>query len=240
MNDGILFFPHEVVLADSIKFVRAKYGIAGYGIIYLLYERIFSLGYYTPWNEDICAVFALEECHLAPEKVQPVVDYAVQKNVFSAELYNKYNILTSADIQSKFFFAAKSRPKLNINNDFLLINLDEIFARSSASGSDKKKTNDNLFNLYIEAKEANRCEEFILSNEIFKPWLNQFEYMVIVYAFAICMRKNKQNLDYLFGILGNWKKSGYTTLSEIDDPILRVPEFLGECPEYLHTSHIDF
>ena len=241
MNDGILFFPHEVVPADSIKLVRAKYGIAGYGIIYMLYERIFSLGYYTPWNEDICALFA-EECHLAPEKVQPVVDYAIFKAVFDNELYKKYSILTSADIQSKFFFAARKRDKLKVNNNYLLVDLAQIMPSGYASepaGKGKVK-NDNLFSLYLNARSEDKCEEFIIQNDIFKPWLEQFEYMVIVYAFAICVRKNKKNLDYLFGILGNWKKSGYTSLDDIDDPILSVPEFLGDCPEYLHTSHRNF
>jgi len=239
MNNGILFFPHEVSVPDNIKLVRAKFGIAGYGIVYMLYERIFSLGYYTPWNEDICALFA-EECHLLPEKVQPVVEYAVLKNVFCSELYDKFKILTSADIQSKFFYAARKRDEIKINNDFLLIDLDKIFIKSSAASSGSKTSEVDIFKSYLEAKQNDSCKEFIIKNDIFKPWLEQFEYMVILYAFAICIRKNKQNIDYLFGILGNWKKNGYTCLDEIGDPILSVPDFLGECPEYLHTLHTNF
>ena len=239
MNDGILFFPHEVAMPDHIKLVRAKFGIAGYGIIYMLYERIFSLGYYTPWNEDICSLFA-EECHLKPENVQPVIDYAVAKKVFDSELYTKYNILTSADIQSKFFYAAKNRKTLRLNNNFILINLESVLESSPAASYVGRAVEGDIFKLYLEAKENDKCEEFIAQNDIFKPWLEQFEYMVILYAFAICIRKNKQNIDYLFGILGNWKKSGYTCLDEIGDPILSVPDFLGECPEYLHTLHTDF
>lgn len=239
MNDGILFFPHEVTTPDCIKLVRAKFGIAGYGIIYLLYERIFSLGYYTPWNEDICALFA-EECHLRPENVQPVIDYAVTKNVFNKELYDKFSILTSADIQGKFFYAARKRDEIKLNNNFILIDLEKVLGKSSAASSGSRTVEVDIFKSYLEAKENDKCEEFIVKNDIFKPWLEQFEYMVILYAFAICIRKNKQNIDYLFGILGNWKKNGYTSLNEIGDPILSVPDFLGDCPEYLHTLHTNF
>lgn len=239
MNDGILFFPHEVTMPDPIKLVKAKFGIAGYGIIYMLYERIFSLGYYTPWNEDICDLLA-EDCHLTADKIQPVIDYAVLKKVFDRELYEKYSILTSADIQSKFIHAAKKRDTLRLNNNFILIDLEKTFGKTSADSSGCGPVNTDIFKSYLEAKENDKCEEFIVKNDIFKPWLEQFEYVVILYAFAICIRKNKKNIDYLFGILGNWKKNGYTCLDEIGDPILSVPDFLGECPEYLHKVHTNF
>ena len=240
MNDGILFFPHDVYPDDTIKLIQAKFGILGYGIIYKLLERIYSLGYYTAWNDDICMIFS-DECRLTPEHIQPVVDYALLKGFFNNGLYKKYSILTSADIQSKFFFAARKRDELKVNNDFLLVDLNTVFS-SEVSGinASKNEKKDDLFQKYLDAKDNDERECLVLSNELFKPWLNQFEAIVIVYAFAICLRKNKKNLDYLFGILGNWKKSGYTSLDDIDDPILSVPDFLGNCPEYLHKSHIDF
>lgn len=242
MNDGILFFPHEVASSDPIKLVEAKFDIVGYGIVYKLFERIFSLGYYSPWNEDVCLLFSAE-CRLKPEQVQPVVDYAVQKRVFSSELYTRFNILTSEDIQSKFFFAARKRDSLNINNDFLLVDLNKIFCKSSGSGSaaSGKGVKEDLFESFIVAKDEDALESFVRGNNIFKPWLNQFDYMVICYAFSLCLKKEKRNLDYLFGILGNWKKQGYTSIRDIDDSILRVPSNLGEdCPEYLYRAHIDF
>ena len=236
--DGISFFPHYVVPDDSIRLVHAKFGIAGYGVIFKLFERIFSQSYYSNWNEDICALFAAD-CLLLPEKVQPVVDYAVEKGVFSKDLYTKFSVLTSEQIQKNYFYACKNVSDLKLRNELLLVDTSVIFQNSEPevhSGN----SNRDLFHDYIVAQENECGEEFVLNNDVFRPWLLQFDYMVILYAFSICIRKNRKNLDYLFGILGNWKKNGYTSLDEVGDPILSVPGFLEGAPEYLYKSHVNF
>lgn len=238
MESGIAFFPHYTVPDDSIRLVHAKFGISGYGIVFKLFERIFSHGYYSDWNEDICALFAAD-CLLTAERVQPVVDYAIEKNVFSKDLYAKYSVLTSAQIQKNYFYACKKVSELKLRNELLLVDTSVIFCNSEPEPNPVKSDKD-LFHDYLVAQENECGEEFVNNNEVFRPWLLQFDYMVILYAFSICIRKNRKNLDYLFGILGNWKKNGYTSLDEVGDPILSVPEFLEGAPEYLYRSHINF
>ena len=199
--DGIPFFKHYILPFDELKLIENMYGIAGYGVIYKLYERIFSYGYFCVWNAKICRVFALNDCRLKCELVAKIVASCIDEGVFDKRLYDKYSILTSADIQERFYTAAKRRGGFRFKEEYRLI--------ETYDGGD-------IFAGYANSQSK---LDFIASHKELKPWLEYFDVRLIIYAFRICERQNKKSFSYLTGILQNWKKRGVMYLDDINEPL---------------------
>ena len=221
--DGIPYFPHECTLPMPMRLVQSKYGLVGYGVMYKLYEKIFSNGYYTEWNDEICEIFAYEDCRLKTELVSEVVALCLEKGVFDREIYARHGVLTSADIQTKFYHAAKHRKNFGFEPELCLIDVDKI-RKSETREIGKKKhhsESEDLFNLYKKAAQVGDEVDFVKGCDAFKPWLECMEPEVIASAFELCIRKHKENEDYLFGILGNWKGEGIVYPEDIREPLLK-------------------
>lgn len=199
--NGIPFFKHYILPFDELKLIENMYGIAGYGVIYKLYERIFSYGYFCAWNDKICRVFALNDCRLKQELVAKIVASCIDEGVFDKKLYKKYSILTSADIQERFYLAAKRRGGFRFKREYQLIQT-----------CDER----DVFELFDAAESKLK---FISMHKELKPWLEYFDVRVIIYAFRICERQNKNSFSYLLGILQNWKKRGVMYLDDINDKL---------------------
>ena len=221
--DGIPYFPHECTLPMPMRLVQSKYGIVGYGVMYKLYEKIFLNGYYTEWNDEICEIFAYEDCRLKSELVSGVVALCLEKGVFDRDIYARHGVLTSAEIQTKFFHAAKHRKNFGFEPELCLIEV-EVNDNSDVENRQNKgrgKRQKNLFELYKKAAQASGEVDFVKGSDTFKPWLECMEPEVIASAFELCIRKHKENEDYLFGILGNWKGEGIVYPEDIREPLLK-------------------
>ena len=213
--NGIPYFSHECITPMHIRLIQSKFGIAGYAVVYKLYEKIFSNGYYIDWNEEYCDIFAFEDCRLKAELVQNIVDLCIKKGVFDANLFEKHGVLTSVEIQEKFYNAAKHRRNFSFDPELCLIEVVR-----TENGENNKAKKPDLFAIYKAAVESKSCKDIIVQVEIIKPWLEIFDVDVIIHAFDVCVRKGKENEDYLWGILGNWKKQGIKKLCDIDDPVV--------------------
>ena len=58
---GLDYFPLNVNLEQDDKFalIEAKYGIIGFGVLIILYSKIYAdKGYYCEWNEDTQLIFS--------------------------------------------------------------------------------------------------------------------------------------------------------------------------------------
>ncbi len=204
--NGIPFFKHYILQSDGLKLIENMYGIAGYGVVYKLYERIFSYGYFCVWNEKICRVFSLNDCRLKSELVAKIVASCIDEGVFDKLLYKKYGILTSADIQESFYTAAKRRVGFRLKEEYRLI--------ETGDGGD-------IFKLFDDAESK---LGFIITSDVLSPWLDSFEPNVILYAFMICERKNKKSFSYLTGILRNWRERGVMYLDDLNEPLSEEDE----------------
>ena len=239
---GIPYFPHECIAPTKIRLVQSKFGLLGYGVIYKLYEKIFLEGYYIDWNDEICDIFAYEDCRIKTEIVKSIIDLCLEKGVFDRNIYEKYSVLTSFEIQSKFYNAAKNRHNFSFDENLCLIDIEKLNEDTYNKNNKNSYHQDreHLFDLYKNAISEGCGVDFICSNTIFKPWLEQFDPLVILFAFSMCVRKRKENENYLFGILGNWKGAGVIYLSDIDDPLLRTPDFMKSHPELQSERMLDF
>lgn len=128
-KDGVDYFPLNTNTDGDIKFqiIEARYGIVGFGIILKIYQLIYGdKGYYCEWNELVAAISASKwscvEFPTTEKQVSKVVREAARYGIFNEEMLEKYGILTSKGIQERYFEVAKRRLKVNVKNEYLLIN----------------------------------------------------------------------------------------------------------------------
>ena len=100
---------HETQVSD----LKTVYGCNGYAVYDYIENEIFRTGNHSLyWCKNMLCRVA-DYWALSPEEVEKIVEYCIQVDLFNAELYTKYHILTSAEIRQQynnagFFMAVNS------------------------------------------------------------------------------------------------------------------------------------
>lgn len=123
MSNAINYFSLDTVFDDKIKLIEALYGLSGFAIIIKLWQKIYSTnGYFAEWCEDYEIMFA-NETKTSQDTVHKIIEKCFMHDIFSKEMYNSYNILTSAGIQKRFVQAAKRKREIELTKEYLLIDI---------------------------------------------------------------------------------------------------------------------
>lgn len=122
MRSGIDFFPLDTVLDLKFDLIEAEFGIAGFGVIVRLFQKIYGQeGYFLEVNDEVVLLFS-REVRLGRSTVSEIISAAVRRGIFDKELYDRYNILTSEGIQKRYFEICKRRRKIEVRKEYLLGN----------------------------------------------------------------------------------------------------------------------
>ena len=85
---------------DAIELAEAKYGIRVDGAVCKLLCKIFKEGYYIPWGEEQSLIFARKlGGELSGKEMDGIIQILLDKGFFDKESYEKFQILTSLEIQ---------------------------------------------------------------------------------------------------------------------------------------------
>ena len=99
---GLDYFPYDTYFDDKIELVEAKFGLEGTGYLSRLWQKIYRQNWFIEWNEDVELLFCRDHL-ISYGKSQEIFKFLLEKNVFSHEIYSKYNILTSKGLQKRYF-----------------------------------------------------------------------------------------------------------------------------------------
>lgn len=120
-KEGLDYFPVDCVLNDRAKFIIAEFKVMGWGILTLLWSKIYGVkGYYTHWDDDVALLFA-SECGVGVGVVKEVIAACIRRGLFDRQLYDQYGILTSVGIQKRYAEATERRSSQKIDGRYLLI-----------------------------------------------------------------------------------------------------------------------
>lgn len=118
---GLEYFAFEANYDRTTRLLTAKFGACGIGILTLLLKSIYGdMGYYMVWNDESRLLFG-DEADIADN----VVNACVGWNVFDREKFDKYSILTSAEIQSRYAEGIKRRKRVEFINEYLLTDVTD-------------------------------------------------------------------------------------------------------------------
>ncbi len=119
---GIDYFPLDTSFNDSIELLKLEFGSRATGVLVSLYQKIYSVGYYTPWNEDILMLFARSACE-DKEVVSKIVERALERGIFDRQLYDRHGIITSAEVQQEYLRICRQskRKQVSLVKEYCLV-----------------------------------------------------------------------------------------------------------------------
>jgi hypothetical protein len=126
-KDSIDYFPLDVVMDTDVRLLEIRYGLKGYAVFIKLYQYIYGQhGYYGDWSEDAKLLFCSDRniCEEDRPLVDEVVAWCMDRGLFSREIYEKYQILTSHGIQVQFLQITKKRVGCKLDERYDLVHQD--------------------------------------------------------------------------------------------------------------------
>ncbi|MFB8613205.1 Lin1244/Lin1753 domain-containing protein [Enterococcus gallinarum] len=121
---GLDYFPLDVDFLSDLK-VRRIIKACGKEAVHILVALLANIyrdeGYYVLWDDDLAFLVA-DEVGTKEGTVEELVKKAVQVRFFDKDIFDKYSVLTSKGIQSRYILATKERKKVELENKYLLTN----------------------------------------------------------------------------------------------------------------------
>lgn len=233
IKEGLDYFSFDCQDSTEIKLIQAEYGLKGFALVVKLFQRIFGThGYYCEWDNDNALLFASENGSFSESDknlIESVVSACVRRGIFDREMYQKYSILTSADIQERYLLAAQKRPKFEfleqyllisvpenrinseeipINSELMAINSEEIQQRKEKESKEKKR------NILAPPRQAAGASPFSRSENALtksgKPDNARFCTDVIEYLNQKTGRKFKSSIDKTNRLIQARQKEGFS------------------------------
>ena len=117
---GVEYFPLDVENDDKLDLVEAEFGLTGFAVVVKLYQRIYKLGYYCEWNDEVALLFG-KRLGLGGSAVSEIVSAAIRRSLFDKVIYDSYGVLTSKGIQKRYFEIVARRKNVEVEQRYLLI-----------------------------------------------------------------------------------------------------------------------
>lgn len=247
IKDGVDYFPLDVTTDTKFRLIEAKYGVVGFGIIIKLLQSIYrEHGYYYEWDDDTAIITAGENSSgqfpISPDDVKGIVDDAIKRDIFDADMFARFNILTSRGIQRRYLEFTKRRARVDFINDYLLlsdteikvyVNINWVYVnkngglcmQKSLNKSKVNKTKLNKSNIspavvpqnLIDFYQENISRQYITPRELdnISFWVDKIDADVIMWAMEQAVDRSARNWSYIEKILQNHYNAGRTTLEAI-------------------------
>jgi hypothetical protein len=156
---GIDYFPFDVDFFndEKIEFTSARFGIKGEIIAIRLLCKIYRNGYFTEWNEDESTLLAKRAGDgMTPSLVSEIVNELIKRGFFNKSLLDRFKILTSKGIQTRYFEATKRYKQVDVIRDFLLVDVSKMENVSINKINVNINPNDDDTNPQKKRKESKR------------------------------------------------------------------------------------
>lgn len=237
-DTGVKYFPLDVHLDDNIRLIEAEFGLKGFAIIVKLYQKIYSVGYYCEWNDEVALLFA-QECGVSKSAVSEILAASIRRDIFDGHLFDAYGILTSSGIQRRYLDIVKRRASVDLIKEYLLVsdtqkyqnvnilskniykNPENVYINEQSkvkeSKVNKSKVTDNTAAAVVKAYQDNIG---FVSPAVFEKicaWLDDVDESLIIYAIEQAVFNNKPNWQYINAILNNHFKAGRKTRADAEN-----------------------
>lgn len=157
---GLDYFSHDCNHDNELKYIEVLHK-NGYKVFFKLLEHIYGVeGYYCKADKKNIAIFVSDKLKdVDIEEVNAIINDCLSEHLFDKCLHKKYEILTSASIQRRFFEAIKRRSELELINEYILkdnVDINELNVNINWLNVDKSTQSK-----VKESKEENSKEDNI-------------------------------------------------------------------------------
>ena len=119
IKKGLDYFPLDVDMDDKVELIEAKHGIAGFGILIKLMQRIYKSGYYLKLTEEVLLLIS-KRVNVELTLLNDVINACLRYGIFDNNMYLNHNILTSSGIQKRYFEATKKRKDVKTIEKYII------------------------------------------------------------------------------------------------------------------------
>lgn len=142
---GLQYFPLDVDAfgSDEFRLIQAEFGNNGVLVVLHVFCKIYKEnGYYYKWGDDQCLLLSAG-AGVVSTFVQEVLGGCFRRSIFDKGVFEMFGVITSHGIQMRYFEVAKKSKLSNVDiqEDFLLLNEDEINGFSSIFDKSKSGIN---------------------------------------------------------------------------------------------------
>lgn len=153
-KQGLDYFPFDCVSDGKTELIEAEYGLQGFAIIVKLLQMIYGQrGYYCEWNAEVALLFAHKN-NVGGNVVSETIKSALRRGIFNEDLFAKYGILTSAEIQKTYFEAVERRKQIEVKKEYLLIKVTH-----KNVNVDINPINDNINSINADNNSQSKVKE---------------------------------------------------------------------------------
>lgn len=156
MKEGLDYFPLDVDIDsdEKVGYVLARHGFEAFGILIKVLMEIYRQGYCMMWTERQQYLLS-RQLNVDSMYAITVVSAYINEGFFSSNLYEKYEILTSHGIQTRYLQAISRRSTVKMAREYLLLDSSEV------------PKNVKIIDLGVNAhKNPSYCQHNADSNEV--------------------------------------------------------------------------
>lgn len=125
-KQGIDYFPLDVVMDDDLQLFIAENGADALAILITVWQIIYqNEGYYAVYDNKFPAKVK-QRILVDVERVDLIVNKAVEWEIFDKGIFEKHKILTSKGIQKRYLVAARLKKTIRIYTDLLLVDVSNV------------------------------------------------------------------------------------------------------------------
>ena len=125
-KQGIDYFPVDVQFDEKVELLIAEKGANALSVLITVWQLIYqNHGYYIDAGEDLY-LLVRRRILLEVDVIKDIIKKAIERNIFDKNLFEKYNILTSAGIQKRYITAARHKKEIVFIKEYLLIDVSSV------------------------------------------------------------------------------------------------------------------
>ena len=142
---GLDYFPVDVDMCsdDKIYMLEVECGLEGLALFMKLLMKVYDHSYYLKWRDKDVKIFAHKNS-VGVNVVNNLIQVCLDNDLFDADIYKEFGILTSKAIQERYFKAVVRRKEVKYRPELMLVDVNEY---------------NNLVNVNINLSESNSVED---------------------------------------------------------------------------------
>ena len=163
-SPGIPWFPFDVHLDDKFELIEAEYGLTGFAVVVKLLQKIYGgQGYYCEFTKDVALLFS-KNIGVGYNVVSEIVSASIRRGIFDKDIYEKYGVLTSKGIQTRYFEAVNRRINIEVKKEYLLVQVDQKYKNVNILSGNVDILGENVYRNGQSKEEYSREENIRLEN----------------------------------------------------------------------------
>lgn len=160
------YFPH-IERSRPMQMIGAEFKEKGDSVMWTIFEEIYmrGCGYYCEWNDDVALMFVQQPwLSTGVSVVSEILNSMIKRGILDKGMFEKYGILTSAEIQKTYFEAVKRRKSVTAVKEYLLIKVTQKYANVNIISQNVNNTEENV-NISKQIKEKEIKENKIKKDD---------------------------------------------------------------------------